>query len=330
VSAVLDMRGVSVELAPLGEPVRRLTEHVDLQVPAGRTLALVGESGCGKSVTALAAMQLLTPPLRLGSGEVILRTRRGERDLARLPSPALRAIRGSELGMIFQDPMTALDPVFPIGEQIAETLRVHERLGRRAALARAVELLQLVGIPDAARRAGTYPFQLSGGMRQRVMIAIAIACSPAVLIADEPTTALDVTVQAQILDLLRSLATRLSMATLLITHDLGVVAENAHEVAVMYRGHIVERAPAEDLFARPAHPYTRGLLASLPPLEGRRTRLVPIPGQVPQSSPAAGECSFVDRCPDAMPRCREARPALAAIAPAHEAACFLHHREIAQ
>ena len=319
------MRGVSVELAPVGRPPRRLTEEVDLAVPAGRTLALVGESGCGKSITALAAMRLLHEPLRLGGGEIILRARGREHDLARLKSAALRAMRGAEIGMIFQDPMTALDPVFPIGEQIAETLLVHQALGRRAARNRAAELLNLVGMPDPARAAQAYPFQLSGGMRQRVMIAIAIACWPALLIADEPTTALDVTVQAQILELMRDLAERLGMATLLITHDLGVVAENAQEVAVMYRGRIVERASAEVLFAGPAHPYTRGLLASLPPLEGPRARLVPIPGQVPQTSPPAHACAFADRCPDVMPRCREARPALATVASGQEAACFLHH-----
>ncbi|MCW3477293.1 ABC transporter ATP-binding protein [Limobrevibacterium gyesilva] len=322
---VLEMRDVGVELAPLGGAARRITSDVDLALHAGRTLALVGESGCGKSVTALAAMNLLAPPLRLGTGHILLRTPgAAPRDLTRLSPAELRAARGGQLGMIFQDPMTALDPAFQVGEQIAESLRAHLGLSRRAAHDRAVELLQLVGIHEPERRVRAYPFQLSGGMRQRVMIAIAVACSPAVLIADEPTTALDVTVQAQILELLRELGARLGMATLLITHDLGVVAENADTVAVMYRGRIVERASAEALFTAPAHPYTRGLLASLPPLDGPRERLRPIPGQVPPAGVADADCPFVARCPEAMPRCLAARPALTAIAPEHEAACFLH------
>jgi peptide/nickel transport system ATP-binding protein len=327
---VLRMRGLSVELAPVGAVPRRITANVDLALHLGRTLALVGESGCGKSVTALAAMRLLSLPLRLGAGEIELAVPGDPvRNIAAAGEPALRRLRGARMGMIFQDPMTALDPVFTVGDQIAEVLRTHLDLGRRAALARAEELLHLVGLPDPRQRAQTYPFQLSGGMRQRVMIAIAVACSPCLLIADEPTTALDVTVQAQILDLLRDLGARLGMATLLITHDLGVVAENADTVAVMYRGRIVELAAVAQLFRTPAHPYTRGLLASLPALEGPRERLQPIPGMVPPAGVDADGCAFAERCASAMPRCRLTRPALIEVAPGHQAACFLHNAAVA-
>jgi len=319
---VLAINGLGVEIAREEAAPIAITRDVDLELHAGRTLALVGESGCGKSITALAVMNLLVAPLRVAAGTIELK----EQNIAALPpgSAAMRAIRGRRIGMIFQDPMTALDPVYPVGEQIAEGLRLHLNLSRRAALARAVELLQLVGIPDAAERARIYPFQLSGGMRQRVMIAIAIACEPEVLIADEPTTALDVTVQAQILDLLRDLSTRMGMATLLITHDLGVVAENADEVAVMYRGRVVEQARIDALFATPAHPYTRGLLASLPPVAGKRERLQPIPGQVPPAGADDQGCGFSDRCAFAMPICRAGVPALLAVGEGHSVACRLH------
>jgi peptide/nickel transport system ATP-binding protein len=319
---VLAINGLAVEIARQEAAAVAITRDVDLALYAGRTLALVGESGCGKSVTALAVMNLLVPPLRIAAGGIELQ---GE-NIAALPpgSAAMRAIRGRRIGMIFQDPMTALDPVYPVGEQIAEGLRLHLQLSRRAALARAVDMLGLVGIPDAAQRAAAYPFQLSGGMRQRVMIAIAIACEPEVLIADEPTTALDVTVQAQILDLLRDLSARMGMATLLITHDLGVVAENADEVAVMYRGRVVEQARVDALFAAPAHPYTRGLLASLPPVAGKRERLQPIPGQVPPAGTDDAGCGFSDRCRFVMAACRAGVPHLRRVGEGHAAACLLH------
>ena len=319
-AAVLEVRDLTVSLAD-----RPITHAVSFTLRAGRTLALVGESGCGKSVTALSMLNLLSPPLKLSRGEI--RFRRGEdwEDFAALPPTGaqIRSIRGRDIAMIFQDPMTALDPVFTVGDQIAEGLREHLGLSRSEARSRALDLLRQVGIPDPARRLDEYPFQMSGGMRQRVMIALAIACSPKVLVADEPTTALDVTVQAQILELMRDLGVELGMATLLITHDLGVVAENADEVVVMYRGHVVERAGVEALFDAPAHPYTRGLLASLPPEEGRGG-LTPIPGQVPSLHVDIPGCPFADRCGSPMPICRERMPASLRIGPAHEVACWLH------
>jgi peptide/nickel transport system ATP-binding protein len=323
---VFEMQGVSIGLAPRHGKARPITHGVDLALRRGRTLALVGESGCGKSVTALSALGLLTPPLKVLAGRILLRDGSREVDIAAL-DPAgdtMRNLRGRRVAMIFQDPMTALDPAFTVGEQIAETLRHHLGLSDREARGKAVELLRQVGIPAPERRVHEYPFQLSGGMRQRVMIAIAIACSPLVLVADEPTTALDVTVQAQILDLLRDLGERLGMATLLITHDLGVVAENADEVIVMYRGHVVERATVEALFEAPAHPYTRGLLASLPPMDGKRVELRPIPGQVPPVEVDIPGCPFADRCAHAMAACRTAMPALAAIGPEQAVACRLY------
>src|SRR5438093_9180427 len=233
---------------------------VGFEIRTGETLGLVGESGCGKSVTALSILRLVQPPGRIAAGAIRFKGR----DLLRLDEPAIRAVRGAEISLIFQEPMTALNPVFTVGDQIAETLVVHGRAGRREARTRAVELMQAVHIPDAAARVRDYPHQLSGGMRQRVMIAIALACRPALVIADEPTTALDVTIQAQILDLLRELKSAFNLSLLLITHDLGVVAETADRVAVMYAGRIVETGPVRAIFHNPAHPYTRGLLASIP------------------------------------------------------------------
>jgi peptide/nickel transport system ATP-binding protein/oligopeptide transport system ATP-binding protein len=299
---------------------------VNLQLHRGKTLALVGESGCGKSVTALSAMNLLSSPLRISEGSILLDMGAGPQDIAKLdPSGSqMRAIRGRRIAMVFQDPMTALDPVYTVGDQITESLRYHMGLSRRQAWDKAIELLRLVGIPAPEQRALNYPFQLSGGMRQRVMIAIAIACKPSVLIADEPTTALDVTVQAQILELLRDLGEDLGMATLLITHDLGVVAENADEVIVMYRGYVVEKAEVGALFDNPAHPYTQGLMASLPPAGGERTELTPIPGHVPPLTEDIVGCPFAERCPHAMPKCRETMPELASISPLQSVACWLY------
>jgi oligopeptide/dipeptide ABC transporter ATP-binding protein len=320
---VLELRGVSTVY---DGAQKSITRSVDMTLHRGRTLALVGESGCGKSVTALSIINLLSPPLTIGAGEILLHDEDGTRDIARLDpsSRAMRDIRGRRIAMIFQDPMTALDPVYTVGDQISEMLRRHLSISRNDALTRAVALLRQVGIPAPEARIHDYPFQLSGGMRQRVMIAIAIACSPSVLIADEPTTALDVTVQAQILDLLRELNDTLGMATLLITHDLGVVAENADDVMVMYRGEVVERASVERLFELPAHPYTRGLLASIPSIEGRSIALTPIPGQVPPIDADVAGCPFADRCPHMMAICRERMPPLQAISDDQAAACWLH------
>jgi peptide/nickel transport system ATP-binding protein len=322
--ALLELEALDVRFAtPEGElaAVRGLSFSLE----AGETLAIVGESGCGKTVTAMSVLRLIPqPPGRLRGA-----VRFGGRELLTLPERALRALRGKEIGMIFQEPMTSLNPVLTVGRQVAETLRVHEGLGARAAARRAIEMLETVGIPEPARRASQYPHQLSGGMRQRVMIAIALACTPQLLIADEPTTALDVTIQAQILDLMRDLKARVGAAILLITHDLGVVAEMAQRVVVMYAGQRVEEAPVVELFARPLHPYTRGLLGAVPRLYaslqgGARGRLAEIPGQVP--SLLAGlrrGCSFAGRCERATELCLRESPAIAQRAPGHFVAC--HH-----
>jgi peptide/nickel transport system ATP-binding protein len=316
-SPLLEIRDLVIEFETPRGTVRAV-DGVSLTLAPGATLGLVGESGCGKSVTSLAIMRLLDASARVRSGSI----RFEGRDLATLPEPGMRRLRGARIAMIFQEPMTSLNPVFTVGAQIAEVLRVHRALGRAAAWARAVELMRLVEIPDAERRARAYPHELSGGMRQRVMIAIAIACEPALLIADEPTTALDVTIQAQILDLLRGLRERLGMSLLLITHDLGVVAAEADDVAIMYAGRIVEHAPTRALFAAPAHPYTQALLASLPRLERRAERLTSIPGRVPDLLALPSGCRFRDRCPRAAERCAAEDPRLAEIAPRRDVACF--------
>jgi oligopeptide/dipeptide ABC transporter ATP-binding protein len=282
-------------------------DGVSFDLYPGEVLGIVGESGCGKSMTALSILGLVPqPPGRITGGRVLFEGR----DLLRLPERELQRIRGAAISMIFQEPTTSLNPVFTIGDQIAETLRRHERLGRRAARARAVELLAKVGIPAPAERLDAYPHELSGGMRQRVMIAIALACNPKVLLADEPTTALDVTIQAQILDLLERLQAELGMAVVIITHDLGIVAEFAHRVLVMYAGRVIEEGSVDAIFDRPAHPYTRGLLASLPDLEGESERLVAIPGSVPQLGELGPGCRFAPRCAFAEAACRAADPPL--------------------
>jgi peptide/nickel transport system ATP-binding protein len=306
-----------------GTQVRAL-EEVSFSIADGETVAIVGESGCGKSVTAMSILRLLpTPPARM-TGSIRFRGR----ELMDIPEAGMQAIRGNSISMIFQEPMTSLNPVLSVGHQIAETLRRHQRLDRRAAYGRAIEMLAKVKIPEARRRASEYPHQLSGGMRQRVMIAMALACSPQLLVADEPTTALDVTMQAQILELMRELRDATGTAILLITHDLGVVADMAERVIVMYAGRIVETATIESIFESPAHHYTRGLLRALPRLGASLDtdtpdRLHEIPGVVPTlSSPIAG-CAFAPRCPAADQRCREELPVLRQVGDGQHVSC--HH-----
>ena len=323
--SVVDIEGLTVEFRTPRGTVRAL-HGVDLQLQPGRTLALVGESGSGKSVTSLALMGLLPrESARIVGGRILLRDETGERDLACTPEAELRRLRGSRIAMIFQEPMTSLNPLFRVGEQIGEALRLHLKLNREQARQRAQSLLEQVGIPAPDKRLMAYPHELSGGMRQRVMIAMALACEPAVLIADEPTTALDVTVQAQILDLLRALQRQRGMAMLFITHNLGVVADIADEVAVMYGGRIVERGPVDRVLAAPRHPYTRGLLDSMPPEvidDSTPTRLHAIPGNmVDPRNPPPG-CAFAPRCAHRTADCEAAVPALTATAPEHAVRCI--------
>ncbi|WP_419896832.1 ABC transporter ATP-binding protein [Roseomonas sp. USHLN139] len=294
-------------------------EDVSFSIEPGEILGIVGESGSGKSVTALTVMGLLPrPPARILSGSVMF----DGQDLTKLSERQLQKIRGPGIAMIFQEPMTSLNPVFRIGEQIMETIRAHERLSPRALRERAVQLLAKVGIPSPERRMDDYPHQLSGGQRQRVMIAIALACNPRLLIADEPTTALDVTIQAQILDLLMDLRDEFGMAIMIITHNMGVVAETADRVLVMYAGRIVEQSPVERLFDAPLHPYTRGLLDCVPSLDHDRPRLVAIPGSLPEPARRPSGCRFRPRCGHAVPACAETLPILAEHGPAHAAACI--------
>jgi oligopeptide/dipeptide ABC transporter ATP-binding protein len=292
---------------------------VSFTVGRGETLGLVGESGSGKSVTAFSILKLLQPPGRTIGGRVLFQGR----DLLSLPEAEIRRVRGAGIGLVFQEPMAALNPVMRVGAQVAEALLVHGMANRRDARARAIELLRAVRITDPDKRVDDYPHQLSGGMRQRVMIAIALACHPPLVIADEPTTALDVTVQAQILDLLRDMRNAFDLSLVLITHDLGVIAETVDRVAVMYAGRIVETGPVRDLFRRPKHPYTQGLLASIPG-EGGGTRLRAIEGTIPNLAALPPGCSFAPRCPHRMPVCDTAVPALVEIEPAHAARCYLH------
>jgi peptide/nickel transport system ATP-binding protein len=300
--------------------VTRAVDGVTFHVDAGETLGIVGESGCGKSVTALSILRLL--PRR--NGRVVAGTIRFEgTDLLTLPEARMREIRGDRIAMIFQEPMTSLNPVHTIGEQIAESLRIHAGASHREEMARAEELLRLVRIPDAARRLRDYPHRLSGGMRQRAMIAMALACSPRLLIADEPTTALDVTIQAQILKLIVELKAHSGAAVMLITHDLGVVAETCQRVIVMYAGRIVEQADVFALFDHPMHPYTQGLMQSAPRRAvARRRRLPEIPGIVPNLREPAAGCSFAPRCRHALALCREREPAIREVSNGHHAACW--------
>jgi oligopeptide/dipeptide ABC transporter ATP-binding protein len=304
------------------EGVVRAVDGVTLSVRPGEMLGLVGESGCGKTVTALSILRLVPdPPGRIVGGTISFEGR----DLVRLPEEEIRKIRGCAISMIFQEPMTSLNPVFTVGEQVAEGIRHHEKVSRREAWDQAVEVLKRVKISDPARRAREYPHQLSGGMRQRVMIAIALALRPKLLIADEPTTALDVTIQAQILELLLGLQEEMKMAVMLITHDLGVIAETADRVVVMYAGRVVEEASVRELFDNPLHPYTQGLMESLPRLEtGKaRRRLRAIPGLVPNLLQLPTGCKFAPRCPKVVEQCWPTEPELREIRPGHSARCIL-------
>jgi len=299
--------------------VVRAVDGVSFEVGPGETLAVVGESGSGKSVTSLSILRLVAePPGRIVGGRILFRGR----NLLELSPAAMRAIRGKEISMIFQEPMTSLNPVYTCGEQIIEALVLHENMDRSTARARTIEMLKLVGIPSPEQRVDEYPHQMSGGMRQRVMIAMALACRPAILIADEPTTALDVTIQAQILELLQHLQEVLGMAVLLITHDLGVVAETADRVAVMYAGQVVEYCDVSAAFRRTLHPYTAGLLHALPRLGEKRETLLVIPGSVPNPARFPSGCRFHPRCPVAQPRCREAEPPVLTFDGDHQARCW--------
>jgi oligopeptide transport system ATP-binding protein len=317
--AILQVRDLRTEFRT-EDGVIRAVDGVSFDVARGRTLGIVGESGSGKSVTNLSILRLVPdPPGRITGGSV----RFDGLDLLSLPEREVRRIRGKRIAMIFQDPMTSLNPYLRVGTQLGEVLELHEGASRAEAKRRSIEMLERVGIPDAPRRIDRYPHEFSGGMRQRVMIAMALLCKPELLIADEPTTALDVTIQAQILDLVRGMRDELGMALILITHDLGVVAGMADEIAVMYAGHIVEQAPAEQLFANPRHPYTLGLLRSIPRLDRDAERLTPIPGRPPDLVRLGSGCPFVPRCSFAVERCRVERPELRPIEPGHDAACWV-------
>jgi peptide/nickel transport system ATP-binding protein len=324
-TAVLEVEGLRTELSS-GRGIVKAVDGVSFSVRRGETLAIVGESGCGKSMTALSIMRLVPePPGKIVGGSIKL----DGRELLTLDEAAMRAVRGNDISMIFQEPMTSLNPVLTIGSQISEAVRLHQDLSKSAAMEKAVDMLRLVKIPEPVQRAREYPHQLSGGMRQRVMIAMALACNPKVLLADEPTTALDVTIQAQILDLILALQTELGTAIILITHDLGVVAETAQRVVVMYAGRKIEEATVEALFAEPQHPYTHGLLASIPRLAliagatgDGSGRLKEIPGMVPSLVDLPPGCAFAPRCAFADERCRREFPPYEQKRPGHWAACW--------
>jgi peptide/nickel transport system ATP-binding protein len=321
---LLEVRGMKTHFFT-DEGVVRAVDGIDFHIDKGETLGIVGESGCGKSVTALSIMRLIpTPPGRIVEGQIIY----NGRNLLDLTPSQMRKIRGKEISMIFQEPMTSLNPVFTVGEQIAEALRLHEGLNRRDAMDKTVDMLRLVHIPNAERRVKEYPHQLSGGMRQRIMIAMALSCSPNLLIADEPTTALDVTIQAQILELLNELKAKLGMAVMLITHDMGVIAETAQRVVVMYAAQVVEEASVEELFKEPLHPYTQGLLRSIPRIDlaaTQKQRLQTIPGTVPTlRGELKASCRFAPRCQFAKPSHFENTPPLKEVRPGHKVACFLY------
>jgi len=314
---LLEIQGLSTYFFTRAGVIKAV-DNLSLRLQKGRVLGLVGESGCGKTVTALSVLNLVPYPGKIVSGRILFEGR----DLLALSKEELRAIRGASISMIFQEPMTALNPVFTVGNQIAEVLTAHQHISNKESGLAAVELLRSVGIPSPEKRVDEYPHQLSGGMRQRVMIAMAIACKPALILADEPTTALDVTIQAHILDLLSQIQEEMGMAMILVTHDLGLIAERSHEVAVMYAGRIVEQAETRELFANPQHPYTRGLMASIPKLgeEGRR-RLRTIPGSVPRLIDLPKGCSFSARCDVKAAQC-ETAPELVEVKPGHTVRCW--------
>ena len=321
---LLDIRGLRTQFFT-DDGLARAVDGVSYSLEKGETVGVVGESGCGKSVTALSVLRLIPdPPGKIVGGEIIFEGT----DLLGLSSADMRRIRGNDISMIFQEPMTSLNPVFTIGNQITEAVRLHQGLNKKQALEKAIEALRLVGIPVPERRVHEYPHQLSGGMRQRAMIAMALSCNPKVLIADEPTTALDVTIEAQILDLMRTLQEELGTAIIMITHDLGVIADIARKVVVMYAGKVVEQAPVERIFASPNHPYTQGLLRSLPRVDkdasGGKQRLQEIPGIVPSLLNLPTGCKFASRCPSVMPHCTEQEPPLEQVASDHYSACWLN------
>jgi oligopeptide/dipeptide ABC transporter ATP-binding protein len=320
-SALLEVSELAIEFDSERGPVPAV-RGIDFRIGEGETAALVGESGCGKSVTSLAILRLLVSTGRIAAGSI----RFGGVDLATLDEPAMRRIRGAQIGMVFQEPMTSLNPVLTVGEQIAEVIVLHRKLQKSAAMNEAVAMLERVGIPAAARRAKQYPHELSGGMKQRAMIAMALVCRPRLLLADVPTTALDVTIQAQILALLKSLQAEFKMAILLITHDLGVVAHFAENVHVMYAGKIVERATTADLFRSPLHPYTRALLGALPRPGHAGERLEAIPGRVPLPLALPKGCAFSPRCKSVLPRCPGDLPELREHGEEHSVACWLHEQ----
>jgi peptide/nickel transport system ATP-binding protein/oligopeptide transport system ATP-binding protein len=319
-SVLLDIQDLQTHFYVRGGMIRAVDE-VSLTMAAGRTLGLVGESGCGKSVTAASIMGLIPqPPGKIAGGRILFQGQ----DLVGLPEREMRKIRGNRISMIFQEPMTSLNPVFTVGDQVSEVYRVHRKSSRREARDLVIEMFQTVGIPAPERRVDDYPYQMSGGMRQRVMIAMALACRPRLMIADEPTTALDVTIQAQILDLMNRLKDEIQTSILFITHDLGVIAEMADHVAVMYAGKMVEYSDVRSIFGSPMHPYTVGLLKSIPVVGRvkRRDRLPTIPGVVPSLFRLPPGCLFADRCPAAFDRCQNERPGLYAVTPTHCARCF--------
>jgi peptide/nickel transport system ATP-binding protein len=326
--SLLEIHGLKTHFAT-DDGMVRAVDGVDLTIARGETLGVVGESGCGKTVTAMSVLKLIPmPPGRIVEGRILWQGR----DLVPLPAEDMNRIRGKEIAIIFQEPMTSLNPVYTVGEQIAEAVRLHEQIGRRAAMARTIEMLRLVHIPNAERRVHDYPHQFSGGMRQRVMIAMALSCNPKLLIADEPTTALDVTIQAQILELLQEMKSRFGMAIMLITHAMGVVAETAQRVVVMYAGKVIEEAPVDKLFGRPSHPYTKGLIRSIPRVDKaatHKTRLEAIAGVVPSLLDPPPGCRFAPRCPYAIPLCREGVPALREIEAGHRVACVRAEEVIA-
>ena len=307
--------------------IDRAVDGISFTIAAEKTLGVVGESGCGKSVTARSIMGLVEPPGRIESGEILYEKDGEVIDLARLDprGRTIRKIRGNDIAMIFQEPMTSLNPVFTIGDQIMEGIRLHQGVGRSEARQRAMAMLEAVAMPSPGQRIDEYPHQLSGGMRQRAMIAMALSCNPSLLIADEPTTALDVTIQAQVVDLMRQLQREFRAAIMFITHDLGVIADIADDVIVMYLGEIVERAPVREIFRNPKHPYTEGLMKSLPSLTlPRKQRLDAIKGSVPSPFAIPSGCRFAPRCPQVMDLCRGKLPVLTNVGPGHQAACFLH------